>query len=195
MAQNVSNIAAGSPLATGGILAAPKGTALPTDATTALNVAFKAFGYADNKGLEPSGEGAKKKEITAWGGDVIASVTESKSISKFRFTIVEVFNPETLKFVFGEGNVAVTAATTSSGTRIAIQDKGYEPDDQAFVFEMFYKAKRMRYVAPNASVAILAERPHVDTDVMGYECEITCLPDANGVRMYRYLVNDDKLPA
>jgi hypothetical protein len=153
MAQSVANVAAGSPLATGGILYGPKGTARPSDATTTPNAALKAFGYADDKGLEPSGEGAKKKEITAWGGDVIASLTEAKSIRKFRFTLVEVFSVDVLKFVFGAGNVTSTAATSST---------------------------------------VLAERPNVDTDVMGYEVEITCLPDANGVRMYRYLVNDDK---
>ena len=40
MAQNASNVAAAVPLVSGGILAAPKGTALPTDETTALNAAF-----------------------------------------------------------------------------------------------------------------------------------------------------------
>lgn len=192
MAQSVANVAAGSPLATGGILYGPKGTALPSDATTTPNAALKAFGYADDKGLEPSGEGAKKKEITAWGGDVIASLTEAKSIRKFRFTLVEVFSVDVLKFVFGAGNVTSVAATSSTGTTISIQDKGDEPADGVFVFEMFYKGKKMRHVAPNASATVLAERPNVDTDVMGYEVEITCLPDANGVRMYRYLVNDDK---
>lgn len=192
MTQLVKNVAAGSPLATGGILAAPKGTTAPTDATTALNAAFTAFGYAGQSGLEPSGEGAKKKDILAWGGDIVASVTESKSIRRFKFTLIEVFNPDTLRYVFGDANVTVTAATALTGTKITVQDKGDEPLNKAFVFEMFYQGKRMRYYAPDASSVILAERPYVDSDVAGWDCEITCLPDANGVRMYRFFQNDDK---
>ena len=45
MAQLAANVSAASPISTGGVLVAPKGTALPTDETTALNAAFKALGY------------------------------------------------------------------------------------------------------------------------------------------------------
>lgn len=192
MAQNAANVAAASPLVSGGILAAPKGTALPTDESTALNAAFKAFGYASDSGLEPSGDGASRKDIKAWGGDVVASVLESKSIRKFKFTLIEVFNAETAKLVFGTGNVTVTAATASTGTKLAIQDKGDEPALQEYVFDMFYGGKKMRVVVPNGQIVVTAESPMIDTDLMGYECEMTCLPDANGVRTYRYYANDDK---
>lgn len=191
MTTNAANVAAGSPLVTGGILAAPKGTALPTDTTTALNAAFKAFGYAGEGGLEPTGEGASKKDIIAWGGDVVASVTESKAIRKFKFTLIEVFNAETAKFVFGDGNVTVTPAGGGSGTRLAIEDRGEEPADAALVFDMKYGGKRMRIVVPNGSVTVLSELAYVDSDVTGYECEVTCLPDEDGVRTYRYYQNDD----
>lgn len=192
MAQNAANVAAASPLVTGGILAAPKGTALPTDETVALNAAFKAFGYASESGLEPSGDGASRKDIKAWGGDVVASVLESKSIRKFKFTLVEVFNAETAKLAFGPGNVTVTAATSTTGTKLAILDKGDEPVEQEYVFDMFYGGKKMRIVVPVGQLSILSESPMVDSDLMGYECEITCLPDASGVRTYRYYANDDK---
>lgn len=192
MAQTAANVAAASPLVSGGILAAPKGTALPTDETTALNAAFKAFGYASESGLEPSGDGASRKDIKAWGGDVVASVLESKSIRKFKFTLTEVFNADVAKTVFGAANVTVTAAVPgTSGTKLAIQDKGDEPAEQEYVFDMFYGGKKMRIVVPNGQLVVTAESPMVDTDLMGYECEITCLPDASGVRTYRYFANDD----
>src|SRR5690242_15247284 len=189
MAQNAANVAAASPLVTGGILAAPKGTALPTDETVALNAAFKAFGYASESGLEPSGDGASRKDIKAWGGDVVASLLESKSIRKFKFTLVEVFNAETAKLAFGPGHVTVTAATLTTGTKLAILHKGDEPVEQEYVFDMFYGGKKMRIVVPVGQLSILSESPMVDSDLMGYECEITCLPDASGVRTYRYYAN------
>lgn len=195
MAQNAANVAAASPLATGGILSAPTGTALPTDETTALNAAFKAFGYVSDSGLEPSGDAASRKDIAAWGGDNVLSVLESKSIRKFKFTLIEVFNADVLKQVFGAANVVTTAATTSAGTKIAITDKGEEPAPAEYIFEVIFNAKKMRVVIPNGQLQVTAERPFVDSDAMGYECEVTCLPDANGVRVFRYLANDDKLPA
>ena len=194
MAQLVKNVAAASPLVSGGILAAPIATALPTDATTALNVAFKAFGYASEDGISPSGEGATRDEIRAWGGDVVLSVLTAKSIRKFTFTLIEVFNEETAKAVFGTANVTVTAAVSGSGSKLAIQDKGDEPALQRFVFDMMFGAKRMRVVIPNGQLVVTGERPYVDSDAMGYECEVTCLPDASGVRVYRYSQNDDPLP-
>lgn len=191
MTQTAANVAAGSPLATGGILVAPEGTALPTDETTALNAAFVALGYAGEGGLEPAGEGASVTDLRAWGGEVVATVTEQKSITRFRFTLLEVFNPEVAKFVFGTDNVTVTPAGVGTGTKIAIEERGDEPAIQAFAFDMKYEGKRMRIVVPRGRCIVTAELPFSDTALSGYECELTCLPDDTGVRTYRYFANDD----
>lgn len=195
MSQKASNVTAASPVTTGGILGAPRGTALPTTATAALNSAFVAYGYAGEKGLEPSGDGAKYKDIKAWGGDTVTVVLENKSITKFKFTLIEAFNPDVNKLVFGEGNVTVTAATTSAGTKLVVLDKGDEIPRKSYVFDMLYGGKKMRYVAPDSQLAVLSQMALVDTDITAYECEITCFPDATGVRTYRYLENDDVVPA
>lgn len=192
MAQLASNISAASPVATGGVLYAPKGTALPTDASAALNVAFKALGYVGEGGIEPSGEGASYKDIIAWGGDIVASVLETKSIAKYSFTLLEVFNEEVAKLVFGAGNVTVTPATALAGTKLAILDKGAEVPRGAFAFEMAYGGKKMRYVFPDAQLAVTGEGPLTHSDITNYAVEITAYPDSSGVRSYRYLENDNK---
>ena len=192
MAQLASNISAASPVATGGVLYAPKGTALPTDASAALNVAFKALGYVGEGGIEASGEGASYNDIIAWGGDIVASVLESKSITKYSFTLLEVFNEEVAKLVFGTTNVTVTAATALAGTKLAILDKGAEVPRGAFAFEMAYGGKKMRYVFPDAQLAVTGEGPLVHSDITNYAVEITAYPDSSGVRSYRYLENDNK---
>ena len=192
MAQLASNISAASPIATGGVLYAPKGTALPTDASTALAVAYKALGYVGEGGIEASGEGASYNDIIAWGGDIVASVLESKSITKYSFTLLEVFNEEVAKLVFGTTNVTVTAATASAGTKLAILDKGAEVPRGAFAFEMAYGGKKMRYVFPDAQLAVTGEGPLVHSDITNYAVEITAYPDSSGVRSYRYLENDNK---
>lgn len=192
MAQLASNISAASPVATGGVLYAPKGTALPTDASAALNVAFKALGYVGEGGIEASGEGASYNDIIAWGGDIVASVLESKSITKYSFTLLEVFNEEVAKLVFGAGNVTVTPATALAGTKLAILDKGAEVPRGAFAFEMAYGGKKMRYVFPDAQLAVTGEGPLTHSDITNYAVEITAYPDSSGVRSYRYLENDNK---
>lgn len=192
MAQLASNISAASPIATGGVLYAPKGTALPTDASTALAGTYKALGYVGEGGIEASGEGASYNDIIAWGGDIVTSVLESKSITKYSFTLLEVFNEEVAKLVFGTTNVTVTAATASAGTKLAILDKGAEVPRGVFAFEMAYGGKKMRYVFPDAQLAVTGEGPLVHSDITNYAVEITAYPDSSGVRSYRYLENDNK---
>lgn len=51
MAQ-VENVTTAKPKIDGAIYSAPKGTPLPTDAKTALNVAFKPLGYISDDGLK-----------------------------------------------------------------------------------------------------------------------------------------------
>ena len=66
MAQTAQNVTAASPISTGGILVAPKGTALPTDTDTALNAAFKALGYVGEGGIEAAGATACRSIPWCW---------------------------------------------------------------------------------------------------------------------------------
>jgi hypothetical protein len=191
MVQSTTNVAAASPKTTGGLLYAPIGTPIPTDETTALNAAFKAAGYVGEDGIAPSGDSASLTDIIAWGGDIVASIEESKSIERFEFTLIEYFNPDVNALLFGSANVVTTAATASVGTKLAIKSTGYSIPLSRFVFDMNYKGKLIRYVVPNGQLLVTAELPLVHTDATGYECELTCLPDATGVRTYRYLANTD----
>ena len=191
MTQIAQNVTAASPISTGGILVAPKGTALPTDTDTALNAAFKALGYIGEGGIEPAGEGASYKDIKAWGGDIVTSVLETKSITKYRFSLLEVFTEEVAKLVFGAANVTFTAAGAGTPSKLAILDKGDEIPRKAYVFEMAYGAKKLRYCFPDAQMAVVGEGPLVHNNITSYQVEITAHPNAAGVRSYRYLKNDD----
>jgi hypothetical protein len=189
--QNAANVAAASPVATGGVLWAPEGTALPTDATTALNAAFVALGYVGEDGLTPSGEAASSEDQVAWGGDVVATLDTSKSVGRYTFKLIEVFSQDVAEFVFGADNVTVTAAVGTTGTRIAIADNGQEPPRGVFVFDMIYRGKRMRRVLPVGQPRLTAEDALVHSALGGYEIEVTALPDNAGNRQYRYFEDDD----
>lgn len=194
MAPQTKNVAAVKPSkTTGGISYAPLGSPLPTDASTALDGAFKPLGYIGDDGVQPSRDTSIEK-VKAWGGDVIAALLTDDSQS-FVFKLREVFAQNVNEFVYGAENVVVTPATSGAGTKTAIQDKAYKPDDCILVIDGFHGGKKMRVVVPAADSVVTAEDPYVDGSVTGYEVTVEALKDASGVRAYRYYENDDRLSA
>lgn len=191
MAYNSDHVAAPGPLATGGILWAPKGTPLPTSATSTLNAAFVRLGLVGEDGLQPAGDAATVTDLRDWSGEIVASVTESRSVTRYDYTLLSIFDPDVAKFIHGTDNVTVTAATASAGTKLAIEEIGADPADGIIVFDMVYEEKRLRIVVPEPSTKVTGEAAFTNNALSGYTCSTTCLPDANGVRSYRYYENND----
>lgn len=191
MGHDRTDVAAATPLATGGISYAPKGTALPTSATSALDAAFKKLGLSGEGGLTPATEGASKTELRDWSGDVVARVTESQSIGRWTFDLISIFDADVEQFIHGEDNVTVTAATTSAGTKLAIQETGEEIENCVLVFDMKYEGKRMRIVLPDADPEVTGELAFARASLSGYSISATALKDSAGKRAYRYYENDD----
>lgn len=191
MANRTLDVAAWSPKVTGGLLYAPLGTALPTNETSTLNAAFKPLGKVGEDGIQPSGDAPSTSDIGAWGGDIVATLTETKAIERYTFTLIGYMDADINTFLFGSANVVVTPATTGVGTKIAIQSTGYDVPASEFVFEMNYAGKVERRVIPNGLLVVTSELPLVHTDLAGYECEVTALPNSAGVKSFRYLANND----
>lgn len=191
MAQETKNVAAFSPKADGGVWFGPSGTALPTDATTELDSAFLSLGYVSVDGVTPANDESTTETIRAWGGDVILELTTEKSIARYDFTLVEVFSENVNKFAFGEDNVTVTPAAGADGTKVAIADKGDDPDDCVIVMDMMYKGKRARIVIENAQNRVTGGNALVHTGAAGWSFQTTCLPGSDGARQHLYFENDD----
>jgi hypothetical protein len=191
MTQTVANVAAASPVATGGMLVAPSGTPLPTDATSALDAAFVPLGYIGIDGLGDGSDAASTEDVFAWGGDQVATLQTTGSIKRYVAKLIELFNADVANFLYGEANVTFTAAAGVDGSKLAILDKGAEIDPCVIVFDMKYKGKRKRIVCANAQPQVTSEDPHVHTAVSGTEVTVTCLKDDAGNRQYIYMQNDD----
>lgn len=184
------NVFSGKPKVGGGVWRAPLGTALPTNASTALVAAYTALGAVSTDGLVPTRDTSVEK-VRDWNGDVVAALLTDESAS-FAFTLIETLARAVAEFVYGTANVTYTAPVVgTSGTKLAILDKGGKPATQVFVFELVYGAKKLRIVVPQGDPTITGEGAFVADNVNTYEVEVEALKDNSGNRVYRYVENDD----
>lgn len=177
-----SNVTAAKPKVGGGIYSAPLGTTLPTDATTALNVAFKNLGYVSEDGVTNSDE-RSTDDIKAWGGDTVNTVQTEKK-DTFTYTLIEALNVDVLKEVYGDSNVSGELATG-----ITIKSNSTQLSPHSIVIETVLTDNALkRIVLPNAKVTEVGEITYGDSDNVGYETTVTCYPDEHGNTHYEYII-------
>lgn len=177
-----TNVTAGKPKVAGAIFRAKLGTALPTDATTALSSAYDEIGYCSEDGVS-NDNSRESKTIKAWGGDTVLTVQTSKT-DKFKMTWIETLNVKTLKAVHGDDNVS---GDLTNGITINVNSK--ELEAASYVIDMLLRDNAIkRVVIPNAKIAKVDEVTYSDEDVVGYPVTLECMPDANGNTHYEYIL-------
>lgn len=180
MATGVNAVHVASPAtATGGVTRAPIGSALPTDATTALDVAFEKLGFVSEDGVTKTVDASDDK-IKAWGGDTVRVVRSDHSVS-YTLTFMESGNPVLLKAIYGEDNVIVT------GSKIEVRTTSQMPVRAAFTLEMLDGETAIREVIPNGQLTQSGDVPFVHSGVIQYEVTIEALPNDAGVKSYSYI--------
>jgi len=178
---DAGNVLSGKPKTTGGVYAGPVGTALPTNATTALNVAFVNLGYVSDAGLSQTID-SDTTNIVAWGGDTVKTVRTTHDVS-YTLTFIET-SEDVLSEVFGGDNVS----TSTGVTTVAINSS--ELPRREYVFEMQDSGKSVRVVVPNGQITNLDDISWVDGDPVGYPVTISAYPDETGNKAYLYLETD-----
>lgn len=173
-------VTSAKPKVGGAIYTAPVGTALPTDATTALNEAFKCLGAVSDAGLK-NNISRTTQDTKAWGGTVVdSSQTEFKD--EFTYELMDATDENVLKSVFGDANVTKTADA------ITIKVNAKELNEMSWVVDMVLKNGTLkRIVIPKGKVTAVGEISYVDNDTIGYACTMTTFPDATENNHYEYI--------
>ena len=177
-----TKVSAGKPKIGGAVYRAPVGTTLPTDASTALNSAFKELGYLSDEGLTNSNT-VTSNSIKDWGGVVVLTIQDEKK-DQFKFTPIESLNAEVLKAVYGDTNVTVDGTTGD----ITVNATAAEAIEYAWVFEIVMRGgTAKRIVLPNAKLSELGDIVYKRDAAVGYPITLDAFPDANEKTHYEYI--------
>lgn len=183
MANNSSNVSFGKPNVAGGFYYAPAGTAVPTDATTALDKAFVSVGYISDDGLVNS-VSTDTQDVNAWGGDKVAS-TQTTFGETFTINLLET-STEALKLYYGDGNV-----TQDADGKITVKQNSAVLPQFVGVAEISLTGGRVkRIVIPRAQISDRSgDISYTDSDAIMYPIQINALPDNDGNTHIEYIAS------
>lgn len=178
---DAQNVSFGKPKASGALFYAPLGTTLPTNATDALDAAFKNLGYISEDGLV-NGIETDTESIKEWGGaEVLAGQTSFAEM--ITFAMLEV-NANSMKMYYGADNVELDG----DGNVEHIAVNSAELPEVAFVAEIVLTGGRVkRIVVERGKMADRSgEITHVNNEAITYPVQLKCMPDGDGNTHHEY---------
>jgi hypothetical protein len=96
---------------TGELYAAPVGTALPTDTSTALNAAFKGLGYFSEDGVTETFE-KDTEDITAWQNEGTYTINPGATSGRLSWVLEVIDGAEIKRIVLEEGEITELGETS-----------------------------------------------------------------------------------
>lgn len=170
----------------GYIWVAPLGTAIPADATSALDKAFVGLGYLSEDGLTEPASFEPGDDIVAAGGDTVAQADPTFS-KTWTGTCIEALNEDLLKVAYGSANVTVTPASATDGS-IVIKEQAGDIEHHVIVIDEILKGgRKRRNVMADATFLITGDISHVHTALVNFEFTITAYPTANQPAQTQYI--------
>ena len=176
---NPAEVTYGAAAATGAIWVAPKGTTLPTDASTALGGAFTLLGFTSDAGVQIS-ESRSQESIRAWEArkEVVTLTTEyTESVS---FTPIQC-NADVCKLTWGNSNVVV-----GTGGALTCKHTGDTLDPVCIVVETTPAAGIVKRYCGTYQLSERGEQTLDGTQVDGRQLTFNAIADSAGVTTYEY---------
>lgn len=178
---NADNVTAAKPKIAGSVFSAPVGTALPTDASTALNEAFVEQGYVTEDGITNSNS-PESTEIKAWGGAVVLTPNTGRP-DNWSMGLMETLNGNAAKIAYGDSNVTVAA-----NGDVTIKANASDLEDRSWVIDMILNGGYIkRVVLPKAKVTELGDITYKDDEAVVYSVTLNAKADAEGNTHYEYI--------
>lgn len=176
---NVDQVGIGSADVSGAIFVAPKGTTLPTDATTTLGGTWTLLGFTSDAGVTIS-ESVSTNDLRAWEGRtiVLSAVTEyTESVS---FMPIQC-NADVAKLMWGSDKV-----TVGTGGSILAKHHGNTMDPVCIVIETTPRTGIVKRYCGTFQLTERGEHVMDGTQVEGRTLTFKAIPDTNGVSLYEY---------
>lgn len=154
---------------TGAVSYAPTGTAAPTDAEAALNVAYRDVGYISEDGVVEARERSTNNIIAWQNADTVRTVVTEANMT-IAFTMIE-SNPNSIELYYGaavEGDGSVEIVPSASGGR------------RSFVVDYIDGDEFVRLYVPEGELSETGEQTLVAGDAVGYEVTIAAYPSTLG---------------
>lgn len=178
---NAQNVTAAKPKPAGAILRAPVGTKLPTTYSETLDTAFKNLGYVSEDGVT-NGNSPSGDKVRAWGGATVLNFMEDKP-DTFKMKLIEAFNPDVLKTIYGEKNV-----TVADNGDISLAATAEDPEQYSWVVDMILKGGRAkRIVIPCAAITEMEEIVYKNNEPVGYGITFSAEPGTDGKYHHEYI--------
>ena len=175
---NAAEVGAGSAKVTGAIWVAPKGTTLPTDATTALAGTYKLLGFTSDAGVTIS-ESRTTDEIRAWEGRTVVYNTVTEYTESVSFTPIQV-NGDVAKLTWGAGNVTVTSST------LYAKHSAANLDPVCIVIETVPRPGIVKRYCGTFQLTERGDATLDGTQVDGRALTFNAIADTNGVTLHEY---------
>lgn len=169
MANNKKNTSLGKPMANGMVYAAPAGTALPTDATTALDAAYKSVGFISEDGITNSVD-TDSTTVTDAGGTTVINEISSYS-ETYQFAMLET-QADALGVRFESANVK-----SADGGKLTVDHKMPTGESKVYVFEILMTGNKVkRIVVPDGTVSEYGDTQYHAGDAIVYDVTIAANP-------------------
>lgn len=178
---NTDNVSLGKGKVTGVVYWAPAGTALPTDATTALPTGYENVGYISEDGVTNSTD-SDTTDVNDMNGIKVLSDLSSYS-ETYQFTMIET-NENSMKVRYGAD------AVTGTDSNLTVRHKMPTGTPIRLVFEfLLHGDKPEREVVPNATISDYDDIQHDSGDVLGYSVTYAANPstELNGDLAVTYI--------
>jgi len=147
---------------TGAVSVAPIGSTAPTDASTALDAAFKDLGYIGEDGVTETRD-RNSNDITAWQNGALVRTVVTSGTLQFQFTAIET-NQRTIGAFYG---ATVTLAA-------AVIDAAVTGGQKMFVIDVIDGAHLERIFIPQGEIIEVGEVTYSNGEAIGYPMTIQC---------------------